>query len=73
MWFCVSCIQVNSALSVRPVLSMLGGQGAVQFLNDAAGGQLWVKGPKVGGPSRCGHPAPQQGAMGVFGKREVPG
>lgn len=52
---------------------MLGGQGTVQFLNDAARGQLRVKGPEVGGPSRCGDPAPQQGAVGVFGKREVPG
>lgn len=63
----------SNVIQLSPVLSMLGGQGTVQFLNDAARGQLWVKGPKVGGPSRCGDPAPQQGAMGVFGKREVPG
>lgn len=45
----------------------------MQFFNDAAGGQLWVEHPKVGGPSGCGDPASQQGAMRVFGKSEVPG
>lgn len=52
---------------------MFGSQGAVQLLNDAAGGQLWVQRPEVRGPGGCGDPASQQRAMRVFGQSEVPG
>lgn len=52
---------------------MFGGQGSVQFLNDAARGQLWVQSSEVGRPSRCGDPGSQQGAVRFFGEREVPG
>lgn len=53
---------------------MLGGQCAVQFLNDTARGQVRMK-TEVGRPrdGGCGDPPSQQGAVRVFGKSEVPG
>lgn len=60
---------------VPPLLSVLGGQCSVQFLDDAARGQVRMKSPEVGRPrdGGCGDPPSQQGAMRVFGESEVPG
>lgn len=54
---------------------MLGGQCAVQFLNDTARGQVRMKSPEVGRArdGGCGDSPTQQGAMRVFGKSEVSG
>ena len=44
----------------------------MQFLDDAARGQLWVQGAQVGGACWGEDPASQQGALWIFGKGEVP-
>lgn len=58
----------ESTCSTIPLLAVLGGEGTVQFLYDAARGQLRVHGAQVRRARRGEHLAPER----VFGEGKVP-